>query len=296
MEQAGGAASLDALHGLDAVADGVAEVQRLAHTLLGLVLLHDALFKAQAAADDVADAVVHVLFFKDGEQLRVGQKPGLDGLGQTVDEVAAGQGGQGVRVHDDQLGLPEGTHDVLGVAQIHGGLAADGGIDHGKGGGGAVDKIDAAHIDGSGKPGKVAHHAAAHGYHKVAPAHAKVQHLPQHGLQNFKALAGFALRHGDDSGILALVGYHLGVLCRHTAVGDHRHPAVQPGELVQVFQRAALDDDVVAALAQIHGQLGSDKITHFVYTPNSRTVRQVRSSSRSSAAVSPAAASPTSST
>ena len=78
--------------------------------------------------------------------------------------------------------------------------------------------------------------------------------------------------------------------------GDHRHPAVQPGKLIQVFQRAALDDDVVAALAQIHGQLGSDKITHFVYTPNSRTVRQVRSSSRSSAAVSPAAASPTSST
>ena len=278
------------------MADGVAEVQRLAHPLLGLVLLHDALFKAQAAADDVADAVVYVLFFKDGEQLRVGQETCLDGLGQTVDEVAAGQGGQGVRVHDDQLGLPESTYDVFGIAKIHGGLAADGGIDHGKGGGGAVDKVDAAHIDGSGKPGKVAHHAAAHGYHKVAAPHAEVQHLPQHSFQNFKALAGFALRHGDDGGVLALVGYHLGVLCGHTAVGDHRHPAVQPGELVQVFQRAALDDDVVAALTQIHGQLGSDKITHFVYTPNSRTVRQVRSSSRSSAAVSPAAASPTSST
>ena len=65
---------------------------------------------------------------------------------------------------------------------------------------------------------------------------------------------------------------------------------------VQVFQRAALDDDVVAALAQIHGQLGSDKFTHLVYTPNSRTVRQVRSSSRSSAAVSSAVGSPTSST
>jgi len=68
-----------------------------------------------------------------------------------------------------------------------------GGIDHGKGGGGAVDKINAAHIDGSGKPGKVAHHAAAHGHHKVAAPHAEVQHLPQHSFQNFKALAGFAL-------------------------------------------------------------------------------------------------------
>ncbi len=162
--------------------------RRLAH---GPARSHPAprsLLEAQAAVDDVADVVVDVAFFKDGEQLRVGHQTCLDGLGQAVDEVAAGQGGQGVRVHDDQLGLPESAHDVLGVAQIHGGLAADGGIDHGKGGGGAVDKINAAHIDGSGKPGQIAHHAAAHGHHQVAAAHAELQHLPQHGFQNFKLL------------------------------------------------------------------------------------------------------------
>ena len=278
------------------MADGVAEVERLAHALLGLVLLDDVLLEPQAAADDLADLVVHVAVFKDGEQLRVGQQAGLDRFGQTVDEVAAGQGGQGVRIHDDQLRLPERTHDVLGVTQIHGGLAADGRVDHGEGGGGAVDEVDAAHIDGSGKTGQIAHDAAAHGNHKITAAHAEVQHLPEDGFQNFKALAGFALRHRDDAGVLALVGHHLGVLGGHAAVGDDGHPAVQPGELVQVFQRAALDDDVVAALAQIHGQLGSDKFTHLVYTPNSRTVRQVRSSSRSSAAVSSAVGSPTSST
>ena len=210
--------------------------------------------------------------------------------------MAAGQSGKGVRIHDDQLGLPESAHDVFGIAQIHGGLAADGGIDHGKGGGGAVDEVDAPHVDGSGKTGQIAHHAAAHGDHQIAAAHAEFQHLLEDGFQNFKALAGFALRHRDDVGILALVGHHLGVLCGHTTVGHNGHTAVQPGELVQVFQRAALDDDVIAALAQIHGQLGSDKFTHLVYTPNSRTVRQVRSSSRSSAAVSSAVGSPTSST
>ena len=147
-----------------------------------------------------------------------------------------------------------------------------------------------------GKSGQIPDHAAAHGDHQIAAAHAEFQHLLEDGFQNFKALAGFALRHRDDVGILALVGHHLGVLCGHTTVGHNGHPAVQPGELVQVFQRAALDDDVIAALAQIHGQLGSDKITHFVYTPNSRTVRQVWSSSRSSAAVSSAVGSPTSST
>ena len=296
MEQAHGTASLDALDGLDAVADGVTEVQCLAHAVLGLVLLHDALLEPQAAADDLADLGVDVALLKDGKQLRVGQQAGLDGFGQAVDVVAAGQGGQGVRVHDDQFGLPESTHDVLGVAQVHGGLAADGGVNHGKGGGGAVDEVDAAHIGGSCKTGQVAHHAAAHGHDQVTPAHAEVQHLAQHAFQNFKALAGFTLGHRDDAGVLALVGHPLGVLGGHAAVGDHGHPAVQPGKLVQVFQRAALDDDVIAALAQIHGEFGSDKFAHFVYTPNKRTVRQVRSSSCSRAPVSSAVGSPTSST
>ena len=69
-------------------------------------------------------------------------------------------------------------------------------------------------------------------------------------------------------------------------------PAVEAGKLVQIFQCAVFQDDVIAALTQIHGELGADKSTHFVYTPNSRTVRQVWSSSRSSAAVSSAEGSP----
>ena len=147
-----------------------------------------------------------------------------------------------------------------------------------------------------GKSGQIPDHAAAHGHHQVAAAHVELQHLPKHRFQDLEALAGLALRHRDDGGFPALVGHALGILGRHAAVGDNGHLAVQPGKLVQIFQGAAFYDDIVAALAQVHGQLGSDKSTHFVYTPNSRTVRQVRSSSRSSAAVSPAAASPTSST
>ena len=100
MVQAGGAAALDAPHGLDAVAQRVAEVQRLAHTLLGLVLLDDVLFEPQAAVDDLVNAGVYVPLLKDAEQLRVGQQSGFYRLGQAVDEVALGQGGQGVRVHD----------------------------------------------------------------------------------------------------------------------------------------------------------------------------------------------------
>lgn len=135
-----------------------------------------------------------------------------------------------------------------------------------------------------------------HGHHKIAPAHVKVEHLFQHRFQNFEALAGFALRHGDDDGIAALIRDTLGVLGRNAAVGHDGHLAVQPGELIQIFQRAVLQDDIIAALAQIHGELGSDKVAHLLYTPNSRTVRQVWFSSRSSAAVSSAVGSPTSST
>ena len=74
-----------------------------------------------------------------------------------------------------------------------------------------------------------------------------------------KALAGFTLGHRDDAGVLALVGHPLGVLGGHAAVGDHGHPAVQPGKLVQVFQRAALDIFAVLKLGMQnlkHSQFG----------------------------------------
>ena len=67
MVEAHGAASLDALDGLDAVADGVAEIEGLAHSMLRLVLLDDALFETEAAVDDLADLLVDVALFKDGE-------------------------------------------------------------------------------------------------------------------------------------------------------------------------------------------------------------------------------------
>ena len=120
--------------------------------------------------------------------------------------------------------------------------------------------------------------------------------LAQDAFQNFHALAGLTLRDSNNFCVAALVGHTLCVLGGNACVRHHRHPAVEAGKLVQIFQCAVFQDDVIAALTQIHGELGADKSTHFVYTPNSRTVRQVWSSSRSSAAVSSAEGSPTSST
>ena len=274
----------------------MSKVEGAAGAVLGLVRLHDALLELEAAVDDLVDVRIHVPRLEQFKQLGVGQQAGLDGLGQTVDVVAAGKGGQGVGVHHHHPGLPEGAHHVLGVPQVHGGLAADGGIDHGQGGGGAVDEIDAPHIDGRRKAGQVSHHAAAHGHHQIAPAHAERQHLLQHRLQRAEALAALALGHRNDHGLAALVGHLAGIHRGHPAVGDHRHPAVQIGQLVQVLKGAPPQGDVVTAGAQVHGQLAAKcGFTHFVYTPNIRTVRQVRSSSRSRASLSALAGSPTSS-
>ena len=267
MVQPGGPPAFDPLDRLDAVADGVAEVEGPAGAVLGLVLLDDGR-----------------------------QQAGLDRLGQAVDKMAAGQRGEGVGVHHHQFGLPEGAHHVLGVPEVDGGLAADGRIDHGQGGGGAVDEVDAPHVDGGGKAGEVPHHAAAHRDDKVAPAQPEVQHLPQHRLEGLEALAGLPLGHGDDGGLPALVGHLAGVDGGHPAVGDDGHPAVEVRELIEVLQRPPPQDDLVAAGAQVHGQLAAEEgFAHFVYTPNIRTVRQVRSSSRSRASLSARAGSPTSS-
>ena len=64
MIQTVGAASPHPLDGLDAVADGVAEIQCLAGTGFPFILLHDLLFHQQAAVDDGFDVLVHIPVLK----------------------------------------------------------------------------------------------------------------------------------------------------------------------------------------------------------------------------------------
>ena len=59
---------------------------------------------------------------------------------------------------------------------------------------GAVDEVDAAHIDGSSKTRQIAYDAAAHGNDEVAAAHVELQHLAQDAFEDLHALAGLALR------------------------------------------------------------------------------------------------------
>ena len=176
MVQAGGAAAAHTTHSLNAVADGVAEVQAGTHAALALVLLDNLFLEFQAAVDDLFNIGFRVLGLKQCKQLRVADQAGLQRLGQAVHHLAAGQGSQRVKVHQHHLGLPESAHDVLRLAQINGGLAADGRIHLGQRGGGTVDEINAAHIAGGAEPAQIAHNTAAHGHQQILAVHAEFQH------------------------------------------------------------------------------------------------------------------------
>ena len=239
--QPGGAPPADALDRLDAVSDGMPKVQAFAHTALALVLLDDFFLEFQAAVDDLLEIPAGILALKQRKQLGVADQPGFQRFRHAVGNLPLGQGGQRVKVHQHHLGLPERTYDVFGFAQVDGSLAADGGIHLRKHRRGAVYKVDAAHIAGGAKAAQVAHNAAAHGDQQVGAGHTKVQHRLQNLAVYLQAFAALALRDGADLRIGTLVGYGLGILCRHAGICQHKHLAVGGvGKLVQVFQATRL--------------------------------------------------------
>ena len=85
------------LGALDAVADGVAKVQHRPEAGLPLVVFHHVLFHHQAAVQDLFQVLVRIAGLKQFKQVLVGDQAGFHRLGQTVDEMAAGQRGQRVR-------------------------------------------------------------------------------------------------------------------------------------------------------------------------------------------------------
>ena len=237
------------------MADGMAKVQAGALALLVLIVFHHVLLHAQGTVDDALNVFFGVFTLKQGKQLRVSNQTRLDGPRQAVDKVAAGQRCQGIKIHQHHLGLPESANNVFGFAQVNGGFAANGGIDLGKGGGGAVDKINAAHIRCRAEPAQIPHNAAAHGDQQILAVHAERQHGLQHLAIHFQAFAGFALGHSVHHSIGALGQHGLGILLRHAGIRQDKHLAVgNIGKLVQVGQAPAFQDDIIAAAAKLHGQ------------------------------------------
>ena len=91
----------------------------------------------------------------------------------------------------------EDADQVLAVAGVDAGLAADRGIDLGEQRRRHLDEADAAAHDPGGEAGEVADHAAAEGEHGVAPLDPRLEQRLDHGLERGEALRPLAGRHDD---------------------------------------------------------------------------------------------------
>ena len=154
-----------------------------------------------------SDPGVHIPVFKDAEQLRVGQQPALTASARPLTKWRRGKVARVSASTITSRGcqkapttflvsprstavLPPMEESIMDRVVV-----------------GAVDKVDASHIDGGGKARQVAHHAAAHRDDQVAPAQPGIQHLLQHALEGLQLLLASPWGHRDDGGLPALVGH-----------------------------------------------------------------------------------------
>ena len=244
---------------LDAVSDGVAEIQHPSQTCFLLVLLHHALLNAQGTDNDVIEIFLNGFVFQESKQLFIAGQRHLDGLRQPVGNLSLGQGFQQFGIDQHLFRLIEGTHDIFNPAEIDGGLAADGRVNLGQQGGGNIVKINPPHIRGGGKARQVAYHTAANSHHAILAGKAVIQHSLQKGSKHIQAFGGFALRDGADDRLFALRCHRLGILCRHTVVGDHQHPPIQMQMLTGVGEDTALNEDSIAETALQLRLIGAGK-------------------------------------
>ena len=154
------------------MAQGVAKVQNLPPALLPLVLGHHRSLDFHIAANYFIYVFSHVGFHQKMEKALVGDETVLESLRRPVQEGVLRQGGEGIRIADHGLGLPEGPHQVLAGRQVHGGFAPHGGVGGRQESGGHLNKVDAPLVGGGGEARKVPHHAAAQSHHAVAAGNA----------------------------------------------------------------------------------------------------------------------------
>ena len=160
----------------------------------------------------------------------------------------------------------EGTDKVLAMRRIDAGLAADGAVDLGEQAGGDLHEVHAAQQDRRREAGQVADHTTAQRYHHGGPLAARGDHGVQHLRQVRDILAAFAC--GNDRVIAADAGgfelrfERLEVKRGDDAVADDVDPRlVQHGfdQLGRARDQSAADMNVVAALAELDGELARDR-------------------------------------
>ena len=152
---------------LDRVADGVAEVQHLAETLVAFIGRHHLELGTGARED-------HPLIDLPAGGDRLPQRPagdqgGLQHLHPPRRQLLAGKARERARVDHHARRLVVGADVVLGVGKVDPGLAPVGGVDLGDEAGGHLHVGDPPLVGGRAEAGQVPHHPAPEGHDVVGP-------------------------------------------------------------------------------------------------------------------------------
>ena len=235
------------------MADGVAQVQQGPLAAVKLVVFHHVPLHAHTGGNDGLKLLPDGGFRQLLEQFRTEQHGSLDDLGAARPVFGLRQGGQQGRVAQHQRGLVEAARLVFAAVQVHGGLAAYGGIHHGQQGGGHLDIGHAPLVGGGGEARQIPHNAAAQSDDEVAPGETAVAEEVQCltvGIQIFLlfSMGEYEVLH-LKSGVLQGSFCQSAVQGKHGVVGNDGGPAAgeklrrheaQPGE------KALLNGHVIA--------------------------------------------------
>ena len=165
---------------LERMPEGVAEIEQRAVAGLALVARHDRGLAAARDRDRVLarrTAGEHVLpvRLQPGEEAGIAEQAELRDLRIAGAEVARGKRVEQRGIGDHQDRLMERADQVLAVARIDPGLAADRGIDLRQQRGRHLHDVEAAAQDRGGKAREIADHAAAERDHHVVALDARIE-------------------------------------------------------------------------------------------------------------------------
>ena len=188
--------------GLQRVTEGMAEIEQRAFAGLALVARDDAGLAAAADRDGVlarrtAGEYVLPVGFQPGEERGVAEQSEFGDLGIAGAEFALRQRVEQRGVGDHQNRLMEGADQILAVAGIDAGLAADRRIDLRQQRRRHLHEVEAAPHAGRGIAGEIADHAAAERDHQIAALDARRDDRLAHGFEGRVVLGALAWRHDD---------------------------------------------------------------------------------------------------
>ena len=242
---------------------GMPEIEHAAQAPLPFVRLDNCHLDAQCRTDQLLPGNTGAPVLQPREHGGVRGGEHLDDLRHAAGVLTRIQRLQYAGVSQHRPRLVEGADYVLVPVKVHGDLAPDRGIHHGKQGGRQVVKVDPAHIGRRDKPAEIPYHAAADRHQRIAAVKACLQHDSEDGKPCIGALVRLARLQRDKVRLGARIRDRLRVGSRYAAVGQDQDAAAERKTASDTRQRAFLHCDRVAVRPQIHSQYAHSVIIPF---------------------------------